>query len=268
MLIGFFDESGHSSSTEFFALAAFVADDSDWARFDQQWRRALDRHGAPYLHMREFAQRVETFKGWTEDRRRGLLGECVAAINSIRAIAVGAATSVDDFERLDAEARSNFQDPFFYCFQEVVRGVALRAHFEPEGQKVEMVFSQQDQFSPMARKLWNAMASYIDVKERMGSLEFQDMRAIPGLQAADLLAYEFRRFYQLRKTKPGNPARWAFKEIVQHQQDAYGARMLKYLPAWYLELQGSGTFDEVMAAMWRDPGTFLPRLSELFPDPV
>jgi len=268
MLIGFFDESGHSSSTEFFALAAFVADDSDWAKFDQQWRTALVRHGAPYLHMREFAQRVEAFKGWTEDQRRGLLGDCVAAINSIRAIAVGAATSVEDFRGLDAEGRSTFQDPFFYCFQEVVRGVALCALFEPEAHKVEMVFSQQDQFSPMARKLWNAMADYIDVKARMGSLEFQDMRAIPGLQAADLLAYEFRRFYQLRKTKPGNPARWAFKEIVRHQQDAYGARRLKYLPGWYLGLQAGGRFDEVMAAMWRDPGTFFPLLRELFPDPV
>lgn len=55
MLIGFFDESDHSSATEFFAMAAFVAQGSQWVAFDEQWRNVLNSHGAPYLHMREFA---------------------------------------------------------------------------------------------------------------------------------------------------------------------------------------------------------------------
>jgi hypothetical protein len=267
VLVGFFDESGHSSGTEFFALAAFVADAFQWAGFDDQWRNALNRHGAPYLHMREFAHSRGPFQGWTEDRRQGLLGECVTAINSIRAIAVGAAMSVEDFKKLDYEAQSSLQDPFFCCFQEVVRGAALNAHLEHKGLKVQMVFSRQDEFSAMASKLWNVMAEHIDVKERMGSLEFQDMRTVPGLQVADLLAYEFRHFYHLRQTRPGSRSRWAFREIVRHQREAYNARMLKYLPNWHLESQADGTFNEIMGAMLINPVKFSPQLSELFPDP-
>jgi len=179
MLTGFFDESGHSSATEFFALAAFVAEDADWATFEGLWRQVLAQSGAPYLHMREFAHRVGAFKGWTEDRRRGLLAGCVAAIKSIRAIAVGAATSVIDFRALTPEAQSKLQDPFFCCFQEVVRGAALNAYFEPQGSRVRMVFSQHDQFSSMARKLWDVMAETIDVKDRIGSLAFEDMPVSP-----------------------------------------------------------------------------------------
>ncbi len=263
MLIAFFDESGHSSGTEFFALAAFVAQDSHWVAFDEQWRNALSRHGAPYLHMREFAHWVGPFKGWTEDRRKGLLGDCVTAIKSIHAIAVGAAMSVEDFKKLEYEAQSSLQDPFFCCFQEVVRGAALNAHLEPEGLNVQMVFSRQDEFRAMASKLWNVMAEHIDVNERMASLEFQDMRTVPGLQAADLLAYEFRHFYHRRQTKPDTPSRWAFKEIVRHQWEAHGARMLKYLPNWYLESQADGTFDEAMSVMLSNTAKF----SELLPDP-
>lgn len=267
MLIGFFDESGHSSATEFFALAAFVANDSDWARFDDQWWIALQRHDAPYLHMREFAFRVGPFKDWREDRRRGLLADCVTAIKSIRAIAVGAATSVEDFKTLDAQEQSSLQDPFFCCFQEVVRGAALNAHLEPEGLKVQMVFSRQDEFRAKATKLWNVMTEHIDVNERMGALEFQDMRIVPGLQAADLLAYEFRHFYHLRKAKPHLPPRWAFREIVSHQRSVHGAHMLKYLPSWHLKLQAAGTFDEVMGVLWStDPAKFSQLLSELSPD--
>jgi len=268
MLTGFFDESGHSSGTDFFSLAAFVAKDSDWIAFDDRWRRALNHSSAPYLHMREFAHRVGAFGGWAESRRRTLLGDCVAAINSIRGIAVGAAISVEDFKNLDEQERSTLQDPFFCCFQEVVRGVAINAVFEPEGSKVQMIFSQQDEFGSMARKLWDVMADTIDVKNRMGSLNFQDMRAVPALQAADLLAYEFRHFYHLRKYKPRLAPRWAFREIIRHQRNAHGAQMLKYLPGWYLEIQAAGVFDEVMRVMWKHPGTFSPVLSELLPGPI
>ena len=265
MLTGFFDESGHSSGTEFFALAAFVASDADWAPFDKRWQDALRRHDAPYLHMREFAHFVGAFKGWTEDQRLGLLGDCVTAINAIPAIAVGAAMSVEDFKKLDAEGQSSLQDPFFCCFQEVVRGVALNAHFEQEGLNVQMVFSQRDEFRAMARKLWNVMAEHIDVKERMGSLEFKDMRGEPALQAADLLAYEFRHYYHLRKTRPELAPRWAFVEIVQHQRTAYNAYRLKYLPGWYLKAQAEGVFEDLIHTMWSDPGRYQPQLSELFP---
>src|SRR5438093_8646639 len=82
-LIGFLDESGHSSATEFFALAAFVAMEADWIAFDRLWHEALRDNQAPYLHMREFAHRIGAFTGWTEERRRALLGSCVQALNSI-----------------------------------------------------------------------------------------------------------------------------------------------------------------------------------------
>src|SRR5262245_30807299 len=40
-VIAFFDESGHSSATEFFAVAAFVGKGVDWLEFDRLWREAL-----------------------------------------------------------------------------------------------------------------------------------------------------------------------------------------------------------------------------------
>lgn len=265
MLTAFFDESGHSSATEFFALAAFVAKEAHWTTFSARWQQALASSGAPYLHMREFAHRVGAFKGWTEDQRRALLARCVDAINSIPAIAVGAAISVADFMSLSSEAQTQLQDPFFCCFQEVVRGAAISACFEPPSTRVRMIFSKQDALSGMARRLWDVMASAIDVKERMESLAFQDMRAVPALQAADLLAYEFRHYYHLRRTRPELAPRWAFVEIVRHQRTAYNAHRLKYLPGWYLKAQAEGIFEELMGTMWNDPDRYWPQLKEIFP---
>lgn len=216
--------------------------------------------------MREFAHRVGAFRGWTEGQRRALLGRCVKAVNSIPAIAVGAAVSVTDFNALDSAARSALRDPFFCCFQEVVRGVALNALYKPNDIRVRMVFSQQDEFGASARQLWSVMAETIDVRDQMGSLEFADMRDAPALQAADLLAYELRHHYHLKKTKPMSASRWAFREIVRHQRAAYNGWRLKYLPGWYLKAQAEGTFDRLMKAMLSDPSKYHQQWSEMIPE--
>lgn len=265
-VIGFLDESGHSSATEFLAVAAFVANEADWRAFDHLWHEALQQAQAPYLHMREFAHRVGAYAGWTEEQRRSLLGPCVRALNAIPAIAIGAAMSVADFESLDSEARSALRDPFFCCFQEVVRGVALNAVFEAVDVQVSMVFSQQDEFGPSARRLWSVMAETMDVGHRMQSLEFANMREMPALQAADLLAYELRHHYFLRKTKPASPPRWAFREIVHHQLTAYNARRLKYLPSWYLKAQAEGRFGELMETLLSDPVKYRQQWNEMLPE--
>src|SRR5262249_17478625 len=162
---------------------------------------------------------------------------------------------------LHSEARSALRDPFFCCFQEVVRGIALVGVFEPADIHVDMVFSQQDEFGPSARQLWSLLAETADVGHRMRSLDFANMRQVPALQAADLLAYEFRHHYHLKKTMPTSSPRWALREIVHRQLSAHNARLLKYLPMWYLQAQAEGTFADLMASMLSDPARYQRQLN-------
>jgi hypothetical protein len=170
----------------------------------------------------------------------------VSAIKATRAVAVAAVLDVADFDSLSDEARGRVQDPFFYCFQEVVRGVAVEGVFETPDVKVDMVFSSQDEFQGCARSLYEAMLSSIDVRNRMGGLEFYDMRVRPALQAADLIAYELRQHDQRGREEPPRPTRWPFREIVEHQRHTLGALRLKYLRCWYLEAQADGRKRDVL----------------------
>lgn len=117
MLIGYFDESGHSSGTDFVALAAFVAAESEWKQFDNQWQSVLKKNNAPYLHMREFAHFRGPFEGWTEKSRRTFLEQCVITINSFHAIAIGAVMAVENFAILNNNCQLKLQDPFFVAFK-------------------------------------------------------------------------------------------------------------------------------------------------------
>src|SRR5436190_23684562 len=128
MFVAYVDESGHSSNTDFFSLAACVADWRDWQEFNRRWYAALKAHGAPYLHMREFAHRVEVFEGWTEDRRRALMTDCLSALDSLGIITVGAVMRVSDYRRLSPDAQVEFVDPTFCCFQDCLNGLALHGY--------------------------------------------------------------------------------------------------------------------------------------------
>jgi hypothetical protein len=82
MLIAYFDESGLSGSDDFFAVSAMIGSVEDWREVDERWRQALAANNAPYLHMREFAHRIDAFRNWSEAQRRALMRACLNAIHS------------------------------------------------------------------------------------------------------------------------------------------------------------------------------------------
>lgn len=218
-------------------LAGFVAPDETWTTFDTSWNAALAKHGAPYLHTTDLTNFKRVYKTWTPVQRDALMTDLVEAIHATgRIAALGAIMSVDDYNSLSSHDKTRLRDPFFPLFQEVMRGAALDTHFQPPDVKVKMVYSQQDEFGPLAMQLWKMMQATIDFKGRMGSLDFADMRTVPGLQAADLLAFELRRYYQNKRDRPDVPMRWPLRQILL-QQRALGIHYVKFVSRWNLRLQ-------------------------------
>lgn len=265
MYSAYCDESGHSASGGHFALAAYVGHDDEWVRFNERWNAALAEAGAPYLHMREFAHSQGPYRGWTEDRRRLLMSGVVEAITTSTLVAVAAAMNVDAYRTLPTSARESLRDPFFCCFQEVVRGVGIRVLFEPPGEVANVVFSRQDEFGGGASMLHDVLLRHSDVRERLGNLRFEEMTSFPGLQAADLLSYEWRLFVEQRAASGEAMARWPIRQLARHQREATGARMMKFLPTWYLQAQGEGRYYEEFNARSTTPEQEDSLDQELFP---
>jgi hypothetical protein len=267
MFVAYVDESGHSSSTDFFSLAACVADWREWRQFNNRWMNALKVHSAPYLHMREFAHKVEAFAGWTEDRRRALMTDCLLALDSLGIITMGAVMRVSDYRRLSREAQVGFVDPTFCCFQDCLNGVALHGYLDFPGERTEVIYSRQDEFAPMLRKLFRYATEHWQDGGNLGVLEFQDMRTVPGLQLADLVAYELRHYYHLKHSRPELAIRVPFRRIIDHQQ-AQGAGMFRNLPAWFLQFQAAGVWKAAQAVIWGDPATWESLILEMVPEPL
>jgi len=237
MYKAFFDESGTLKARGFVAIAGFVAPEAKWADFDLAWMAALAKHGAPYLHTTDLANFKKVYKDWTANRRDALMADLLEVIHATpRIAAIGAVMAVDDFNSLTKDQQSKLRNPLFPLFQTTIRAAALQPLFEPPDVKVRMTYSNQEEFGPSMRQIWNLMAKTIDVRGRMDSLTFADMRHVPGLQAADLLAFELRRHYHNLRTRPDIRMRMALARILI-QQRAYGHSFIRFLPRWYLRLQ-------------------------------
>jgi hypothetical protein len=139
--------------------------------------------------------------------------------------------AVDDFNSFSAEQKAKWVDPYFMLLQEVMYGATLEARSDDE--RVRISYSQQDEFRGRFEDLYRVLRRRY---QRLDTLTFEDMRTTPGLQAADLLAYELKRFYKNRVTRPDIPLRWPMRNILL-QQHVLRVHMLKYLPWWYLRIQ-------------------------------
>lgn len=236
MYVGFFDESGTQETGGYICLAGFVIKEEKLQEFNAAWNAALAKHGAPFLHTTDLANFKREFREWTPQRRNALMADLMEVIHQAgRIAAVGAVMSIDDYNSFSQKDRDRMHGPFFPLFQEVIQGAALEAYFDGPGTQVRMVYSKQQEFGPDAAKL-AVILRRLDRHRRIGPLTFQNMRDVPMLQAADLLAFELRRYYVNLRNRPDLPMRWSLWQILM-QQRVLGIRYIKLLPRWYMWLQ-------------------------------
>jgi hypothetical protein len=267
VFVAYLDESGHSQETKFFALAACVADWPVWREFNARWQAVLDACSAPYLHMREFAHKRGPYEGWTEGQRRALLAGALSAIDSLEILAIGSVMQVADFRNLEADLQAELVDPTFCCFQDCINGIGLNRYRDFVGWKTDVIYSRQDEFRSRIRTLYDYMSKNTQDGSLLGVLSFQDMRTVPGLQLADLVAYELRHYYHLKATRPELPVRFPFGRIAEHQR-GLGAGMFKFVTGWMLQFKTKGMWLEAQNVMWDDPDTWSDLILEMVPAPL
>lgn len=265
MRVTFVDETGRAGDTEFVGMAACDARWSEWQVFNERWRSALAESGAPFLHMKDFAGSRGPYRGWTELQRRKLMSGCLASIDGLKIHMFAAVMRCADFFALPAAEREAFADPYLCVFQECLHGIALGGYLEPIFEKVDLVYSQQDEFKTKFQRMFLQWKYFTQDGPSLGMLAFCDMRESPGLQLADLIAYEMLHFYHLRETRPDLKARHPFARLCEHQMNLK-AGGFKYIPGWKFKLKAYGAWQPVQHLLWTDVETWLPLLRQLAPE--
>lgn len=211
-LRAYFDSSGQINDS-YITLAAFVASEEMWEQFETDWSQILSDHTpkATYVHMRELVHQRGGFNsslGWTDENAFGLSNKCLGYMSQLdkkRFRMIYSAVDLTAWRKLRAETYQ-LPDPVSLCVDTCQLGIfgwymetypeildlradAIEVFFdqgEPFKGKFERRWTEEKQESRRRKKAWNSW-------RMISKISAVDMRHVPGVQAADILAWAVNR---------------------------------------------------------------------------
>lgn len=215
LLKAYLDDSGKSNDPDgsITCIAGAISPLQAWEELEDEWKQVLSKYEVPYLHMKEYAHSIpgSPFEKWKgrEDIRRSFLSSLMDIMGKHILGVFGTTVPNAHFERLSFEQRQRLHDPYFMCFQHTIleAGVNVFAEFNtvgeslnipsseiPDGEKLEVIFSRQDEFRTGAETFYETIRNGMTIGPMLGSFTWASYKDVIPLQAADLIAYEVRSF--------------------------------------------------------------------------
>ncbi len=216
------DASGNSVPGDIFCVAGFGSTAQKWIRFEQQWNVLLKRYDIPApFHMTDFANGGGKYKHWRQNHGAQEAQFFVEAIKLLKRNvnkSFGVGVAIDDLKCMQATYQLpddiNNDSPYAWCtllFYHQVSAWFRKQHGPSD--TIEVIFERGDMGQPAfpnrLRKLYPKLELPI----------FRDKSCAP-LQAADMLAWEFRK--DIRTRQLPSPTRESFvgmfHQIPHHWQ--------------------------------------------------
>lgn len=212
MLYAYFDESGHPADSPVVSVAVVVSTEEGWHAFNDEWNSLLKHYEIRGLHMKEYAHSRGAFSGWKgQDLKRDqFIGDLASLlINHIRFGYVCSVPMADWNEVMLDKLHPNIQKrgPLIFllrCCLDAINETDLL----PKDEKIACVFEHNDFWRGAAEFHFKDWTVEWGLEERFGKLLFDEKYEHAGLQGADMLAYEGRKFIVTHYAQPdGRPER-------------------------------------------------------------
>ena len=214
------DETGIDANSKICAVAGLVGGEKAWEKFDKKWRGVLEIEDIPYFHAVECERGTENFYGLDVMKRGKIVDRLVQIImnSTLDIYSYGlvkphfAAWSEDDRKWF---TNGNPDDPYYLVLDHLFVGSSQAADELEKIEKIEYVFEEQNEFEQEATRIFKELraGSQWPNHFRLGEINFPESTPenrikYPGIQAADLLAYETFRHLQNKHFKPDLKPEW------------------------------------------------------------
>lgn len=209
-LQAFIDDSGtHTNHSPVCVAAGYFGGAHYWKQFDLDWERVVKNRGLAEFHASRFwagglgGKTVGAYAGWTKEDCESFLDELLRIIARYKIWPIGSAVVIADWNVLGADERAflsgalfregKYQKggaptkPYFMPFLFAVQGVA---RYCDAGHPVDFVVDESTALNGYARNYFQEIKiSNFQHADKLGTIRSGDSKTLPGLQAADLLAY-------------------------------------------------------------------------------
>ncbi len=222
MFIAYLDESGTHDQSKFASLAGLVDRENGWAAFEERWKALLARYRVDEFHMADFESRHGEFE-WRnywflpdEELRHPFLTDLIQAIDTSRRLRVGVTLSLSDYHELVPESLQARYHPYYFLLAKVVEDLWRVSFLKlPPGEQLVFVFDQKMGFQGRSENIFSALKENLRYSEKMAGVEFKSSRVVVPLQAADLMAFEYRKYGEMLVLKTGRQPRWPMVQLCK-----------------------------------------------------
>ena len=222
------DESGKmNSNADRTSFCGYVADGPIWEAFSANWTACRFKWGLPPIHMARITKPENKDDDWKKLKEKWgeekwdklmpvILGELREVVRESRIVCVGAVVDSQHFRELaskDKLFKKAYKDPvhmaFHFFIMRAIDAIEVVDKRSPIGVVVDndkefamACYKQLESLKNMADYPNPFQSRFIRVKQRIHSMCFVDDESFPGVQAADMIAYEARRIMVERITNP------------------------------------------------------------------
>jgi len=223
VFIACLDESGTHNESAFASIAGYVDNSNGWAEFERAWKVILDRYAVDEFHMTDFESRHGEF-GWRNywflaeaDLRHPFLQDLINVIKSRMRLRAGCTISMRDYHSVIPERLKPKYHSYYFLFAKCIEQL-WRVSFLmlPPGEQLAFVFDRKVGFEGRADAIFSALRNHFQYSEKMGGIRFASSELFVPLQAADLLAFEYRKYGEMLAHNTGREARWPMIQLCSN----------------------------------------------------
>lgn len=205
MLKAFIDDSGSGGDSPWYVLAGYLGTVEGWHAFDDQWTDVL--HQNPRIEYFKSSE-AESLRGggqWAsvgKDQRDAKLDALIDVIARCARRAVCARMRQCDYnDFVKGEIPPAWDSPYYFL-QTFVIGAAINIErIDGESESVEFVFDHDQKHEKRARKMLPALMPMQSMYGSLVNVSYKADQDSPPLQAADLVAWQIRRFFSVKEPR-------------------------------------------------------------------
>jgi len=228
----YFDESGTHKGSPIMVVGGAMARHSSWVAICAKWESVLKKYNIQYFHATDVNNRRRQFKEWDDKRSVAFYTKLLKILQEETLLTIGIAIELSTYEKVLSEFRGMTISPYQFCLKGCAYTVSSIATHKKYMQPVSVVFEKGQKRNP--RNLidinWLCENENDKGKSKINKISFADKKEATPLQVADLLSYEFFRFYSVGGQEYSQfrfPLRSLAKHIKVHKGVLMGETLIR-----------------------------------------
>lgn len=207
MLKAFIDDSGSDALSTWYVLAGYLGTVEDWDSFDAQWDDVLN--APPRVALREpphsgyfhsaDAERLSRYGLWagiSRDQRNAKIDALIDVIGRCTRRAICARMRRSDYNELvKGKIPEMWDSPYYFLYTTVIGAAINIERIDGHGDDIEFIFDLDEQHEEKSKAMIPALLNMKCTWGSLANVSRKNDKEFKPLQAADLLAWQIRRFF-------------------------------------------------------------------------